>query len=568
MAKQQLVRPVHDRCPDCYSSQLGWRDARSKRWADQVQTEAQQSRRWVTGKLDTNYVGEMNSIVESAFGARRYSFTMRDNRLSAILEVVSPPAMVAANGNEPLRFDKLGPVTVIHRDAEVGPERIYSLMLYDVRLHDWDHASSDGEAAGAPGLVGRLWGTVFATLDAPEVPVPPGDVHPPTLVNEAAPDRGLRDQGNGESIISTSAAAESLTARRVGQVRTSGKGPRGPGWRSLDWLSIQWKRLQPPGFFTLSFVRFLLIGFILLLLTCRYPAALWALGLFLLVRFLARARLPAGMRRLPVPDWPWLIPLFLGLMTLWTFARLGADLDACRAPSWSWFVLLGACCLIPVLFRLPVIAAVAALLFLVALVISYNGTEARCGVTAAQPAFIPIAKLQQQLAAAVAPADADTDMVASESKRLQGGRISIDQALSDPNKYFRCGAVSGAADQPYEIYLGESALFAIRQAKLGPTSTAHLRKVAQLVANDPAAHIVLTGHSDKTGTSILNLRLSEQRAQNVADWLVEHGAINSEQIDVRGAGDRQPLIDDPDMFRLNRRVELRLNCQGPAGAQG
>lgn len=587
LASSQVVKPVPQRCPDCYSSQLGWRNARSNRWDDQDKTEAQPERRWITGKLDTNYVGEVNSAGESPFGARRYHFTMRDSRLFDLQRAV-PPAVVGSHGAEPLRFDTVEPVTVVHRDAEVGPERIYSMTLHDVRLHDWDHASSDGEESGTPGLVGRLWGTVYATLDEPVPPRVAATEAAPAVQNNqaihhldaandgggsraeaAAPDsdqashgaeRAAADHGGGGGGAGDRARARAASAPAAKPM------VRGHGW--VDRLSGLWKRAQPPGFFIGVIWRWVWIASLILLLTCRMPAVLWALALFLLVRFFMRARFPAPMRRLPLPHRPWLIPFLLALLTVWTWAMLAADIAVCREPSWVWFLLLAACCLLPVILRLRVIAAIAGVVFLLALLFAYRGIPLQCAPVPQAAVQAAVAQVAPQQAAEVGPPDADADLVADESKSVPGGRISIDRALSDPAKYFNCGPVAAAGAQPYEIYLGESALFDTRQVRLGPMSDPHLRKVVRLLASRPDAHIVLTGHSDQTGTSLLNLRLSEQRAQNVADWLVDHGALRSDQIDVRGAGDRQPVIDDPDMFRLNRRVELRLDCQGTTGAPG
>jgi outer membrane protein OmpA-like peptidoglycan-associated protein len=45
-----------------------------------------------------------------------------------------------------------------------------------------------------------------------------------------------------------------------------------------------------------------------------------------------------------------------------------------------------------------------------------------------------------------------------------------------------------------------------------------------------------------------------------------HQVLPAEQIEIRGAGDRQPLVDNPSLNRLNRRVEVALDC-GAGGGQ-
>lgn len=76
--------------------------------------------------------------------------------------------------------------------------------------------------------------------------------------------------------------------------------------------------------------------------------------------------------------------------------------------------------------------------------------------------------------------------------------------------------------------------------------------------------IVITGHTDRKGTEAYNMRLSSQRAQTVANYLVNQG-VNPNNISTVGAGESQPIAEcstilsrqqEIDCLQPNRRVTL------------
>ena len=71
-----------------------------------------------------------------------------------------------------------------------------------------------------------------------------------------------------------------------------------------------------------------------------------------------------------------------------------------------------------------------------------------------------------------------------------------------------------------------------------------------------AAEIIIEGHTDAHGPEGYNQSLSEQRAQAVADFLIEAG-VAAERMSVFGLGEAAPRMSDP-FDPDNRRVELRL----------
>jgi len=73
----------------------------------------------------------------------------------------------------------------------------------------------------------------------------------------------------------------------------------------------------------------------------------------------------------------------------------------------------------------------------------------------------------------------------------------------------------------------------------------------------PTLRLEVEGHTDSVGTDELNMRLSENRASSVRDFLVKQGIVGS-SIASRGFGESQPVsTNDTSAGRQqNRRVEL------------
>jgi outer membrane protein OmpA-like peptidoglycan-associated protein len=86
-----------------------------------------------------------------------------------------------------------------------------------------------------------------------------------------------------------------------------------------------------------------------------------------------------------------------------------------------------------------------------------------------------------------------------------------------------------------------------------------LWKIAGILAAMPGRKILVTGHTALAETGEGRLRMSIERAQAVADYLVEMGCDRDEVI-VRGFGAARPAADNarPEGRALNRRVEITI----------
>ena len=109
--------------------------------------------------------------------------------------------------------------------------------------------------------------------------------------------------------------------------------------------------------------------------------------------------------------------------------------------------------------------------------------------------------------------------------------------------------------------------FAWDQAELSPVAQ---RVVDQILADyrrGRPSQLVVAGHADRSGPPEYNLRLSERRAQNVAERLIQ-GGVDPSEIVVEWFGEAQPRVPTPDGVREpeNRRAEVTFVGVTPGGA--
>nr|WP_297349462.1 OmpA family protein [uncultured Glaciecola sp.] len=71
--------------------------------------------------------------------------------------------------------------------------------------------------------------------------------------------------------------------------------------------------------------------------------------------------------------------------------------------------------------------------------------------------------------------------------------------------------------------------------------------------------VVVSGHTDNTGSEALNQNLSEKRAQSVSDYFYNSGIIR-DRLEVIGFGETQPIASNgtEQGKKQNRRVEISL----------
>jgi outer membrane protein OmpA-like peptidoglycan-associated protein len=141
---------------------------------------------------------------------------------------------------------------------------------------------------------------------------------------------------------------------------------------------------------------------------------------------------------------------------------------------------------------------------------------------------------------------------------IQGATSGIQSALQD------LGAKVTA--QEVKIEMNADVLFDFDKYTLRPEATDSLKKVGQVVQSYPNAPLLIEGHTDSLGTHAHNMKLSDDRAASVKNWLQRNAGIQQSRITTRGWGETKPIApnknpngaDNPTGRQKNRRVELTL----------
>ncbi|WP_048959596.1 OmpA family protein [Enterobacter bugandensis] len=119
---------------------------------------------------------------------------------------------------------------------------------------------------------------------------------------------------------------------------------------------------------------------------------------------------------------------------------------------------------------------------------------------------------------------------------------------------------------PKIVRLDSMSLFDSGKSVLKPGSTKMLVNSLVGIKARPGWLIVVSGHTDNTGSVQLNQTLSLQRAEAVRNWMRDTGDVPESCFAVQGYGDSRPIAsnDTPDGRAHNRRVEISLVPQADA----
>jgi outer membrane protein OmpA-like peptidoglycan-associated protein len=168
---------------------------------------------------------------------------------------------------------------------------------------------------------------------------------------------------------------------------------------------------------------------------------------------------------------------------------------------------------------------------------------------------------ETQAAARAALAKARILEIRGRSLDIRGVSLGIEAVLKD------LGAKVTA--QQIRIDLNADVLFDFDKYTLRPEAAETLQKIGQVVAAHPDAPLLIEGHTDGKGTHPYNIKLSENRASAVKQWLVANAGVQPSRIKTTGLGETKPVApnanpdgsDNPQGRQKNRPVELTLQTR-------
>jgi len=97
-------------------------------------------------------------------------------------------------------------------------------------------------------------------------------------------------------------------------------------------------------------------------------------------------------------------------------------------------------------------------------------------------------------------------------------------------------------------------------SEIDSSNFALLNKIIEAISKFENANIVVSGHTDSTGSDEINMALSQQRAEKVAQFLAQVGRISPKRIEHKGYGESRPVASNETVEgrASNRRVEILI----------
>lgn len=115
--------------------------------------------------------------------------------------------------------------------------------------------------------------------------------------------------------------------------------------------------------------------------------------------------------------------------------------------------------------------------------------------------------------------------------------------------------------QAIKVTFNGGILFATNKSDLSATARQSLSEFAVSLQNNPQTDVVINGHTDNTGSREVNDKLSKERAQAVANYLIGSG-VSSKRLTVNGLAYDFPIADNSTEAgrAQNRRVEIYITA--------
>ncbi|MGB8324992.1 MAG: OmpA family protein [Candidatus Acidiferrum sp.] len=164
------------------------------------------------------------------------------------------------------------------------------------------------------------------------------------------------------------------------------------------------------------------------------------------------------------------------------------------------------------------------------------------------------AKSQTERAALQAKEQAARDEAARAQAATLALRAQLLQQLND---------VLQTTDTPRGLVVNMAdVLFETGKYALSQDAKLKLAKLSGIIQAHPGLNLGIEGHTDTTGTAEFNLKLSQQRADTVREFLIAQG-LGADTITAIGMGQDNPVADNSTAAgrQKNRRVEIIVSGQ-------
>lgn len=194
--------------------------------------------------------------------------------------------------------------------------------------------------------------------------------------------------------------------------------------------------------------------------------------------------------------------------------------------------------------------------------------EEQAAAEAQRQAELTAAKEAQMKAEAEAKQAAEkarTQAAEEEAERARAATAALRAQLLQ-----QLNSVLQTTDSPRGLVVNMAdVLFDFGRYNLKSDANIKLAKLAGIILAHPGLHLAIEGHTDNIGSDEANMKLSQQRADTVRDYLVQQG-LAADTVTAVGMGKADPVADNStnEGRQKNRRVEIIVSGEAIGGKLG
>ncbi len=194
-------------------------------------------------------------------------------------------------------------------------------------------------------------------------------------------------------------------------------------------------------------------------------------------------------------------------------------------------------------------------------------------ITYMKPLYLPLRAVSIALlifSSSPSPAQSTDKAIEKQQVDLQQQRLELERKSLELQRQqlelekARQAFEAQQSGRSLSMNLSGDVLFDYDKATLKPEAEQALKKVAVVLSQFPDSMATIEGYTDAKGGKAFNMRLSEDRATAVRDWLVKNGNLPPASITAKGNGEENPVApntnpdgsDNPAGRTLNRRVAI------------
>jgi outer membrane protein OmpA-like peptidoglycan-associated protein len=168
------------------------------------------------------------------------------------------------------------------------------------------------------------------------------------------------------------------------------------------------------------------------------------------------------------------------------------------------------------------------------------------------------AKAAADAAAAKSQAEQDALRAKEEAAKAEAERAQRDAAALRAQLLEQFNRVLETTDTPRGLVVNMAdVLFDFGKYNLKSEAREKLAKLSGIILAHPGLHLAVEGYTDNVGSDDFNMKLSDQRASTVRDYLITQG-LSADSVSAEGLGKSMPVADNatPAGRQKNRRVEI------------